>query len=372
MIEHQIKAVTCRVACDTESGTGWLISRDRAITARHCVLAAIENGKTVELFFPNSGDIPIVGKVVAHSEDWDMCLLSLDSSSLPEPLPLRAELPRLGENWETFGYPVGKLLVGHRLAGTVAQLLDSPKMKIDIDLSIDPTVAVQNFHGFSGAVLACGHAAVGVIRTKLDGTVAALSLRQLENFLAQNGVTLPAKAASGSEQLLADRDEFFNTFAEIIQSHAGSYLFLEGAHGYGKSTFCRIFRADDKKIINLGAYCLTDPNSVLGANYRAQSKVFIDWLGTPISILVTGHSPRKEEKGYAEQILETAKYLEAFSSYCEQHGKQGLLYIDGLNEIPTEAMLVQLLGLLPAKLPPKITCGADRTKFLQYCRCIDQ
>ena len=68
MIEHLIKAATCRISCDGKSGTGWLIGKNRVVTARHCVLACIENGQPVELFFPNSGDIAVVGQIVGESE----------------------------------------------------------------------------------------------------------------------------------------------------------------------------------------------------------------------------------------------------------------------------------------------------------------
>lgn len=363
MIEHLIKAATCRVACGTESGTGWLIGNDMVVTARHCLLACIEDGQPVELFFPDSGDGSVAGKLVAESEDWDACLLSLEATPTAQPLSVSIELPREGETWQTFGYPQGKATLGHRLSGNIAQVLQTPKLKIDLDLSIDTNVGLQAYGGMSGAAVVCEGSVVGMIRLKVDGTVAALSLNQLETFLAENGVALPSGSSAQSTLALADRGDFPEYFAEALRERPGSYLFLEGAHGYGKSTFCRHFQADKKKVISLGAYCLSDPESALGANYRAQPAVFLDWLTTKISGLIAGQPPRKEEKSYPEQIRQTSEYLDAFSEYCAQSGRQGMFFIDGLNEIPTGGLLDALLGLLPAKLPPHVSVVLTAPNF---------
>lgn len=363
MIEHRIKAATCRVACGTESGTGWLIARDLVITARHCVLASIADGQPVELFFPEKYETSVAGEIVAQSEQWDACLVSLGGASATEPLPVSLDLPREGETWQTFGYPKEKQTLGHRLSGTVAQVLDTPTLKIDIDLSIDPDVALQVYQGLSGAVVVCEGEAVGMIRLKVDGTIAALSLNRLESFLIDNGVTLSVEAAPTDEPLLADRGDFTQAFTEAVQSRAGSYLFLEGAHGYGKSTFCRGFRDDDNRLVNLGAYCLSDPDSALGADYRAQPPVFFDWLITRISGLITGKPPRKEEKSYAEQIRQTEQYLDEFSKYCAKNGQRGMFFIDGLNEVSGGTLPSELLGLLPAMLPSHVTVVLTAPNF---------
>ena len=363
MIEHLIKAATCRVSCGTESGTGWLIAKDLVLTARHCVLAGIEQGEPIELFFSSSGEVATSAKIVEQSEECDACLLSLEATLNNEPLPLNLELPREGETWQTFGYPQGKPTLGHRLSGAVAQVLDTPKLKIDLDLSVDPNGSLQVYQGLSGAVVVCEGKAVGMIRLKVDGTVAALSLNQLGSFLAESGVTPSGDSMVMDAPLLADRGDFPQAFTEAVQSRAGNYLFLEGAHGYGKSTFCRGFRADDNKLTNLGAYCLCDPDSALGADYRAQPPVFLDWLTTKISGLITGKPPRKEEKSYSEQIRQTAQYLDEFSRYCEQSGRLGMFFIDGLNEISGGTLLAELLGLLPSMLPSHVTVVLTAPNF---------
>jgi Trypsin-like peptidase domain len=355
MIEQRIKAATCRIACGNESGTGWLIANGCVITARHCVLAAITEGKPIELFFPDSDDVAVPSSIIAESEENDACLLSLDAETSAKPIPVTFEQPRDGEAWQAFGYPQTKPALGHRLSGVVAQVLVTPKLKVDLDLSVDPIVALQAYRGLSGAAVVCEGFAVGIIRLKVDGTVAALSFHQFKSFLSDHGVTASGGGETPRAEMLADRKAFSKTFAQAIQARTGSYLFLEGAHGYGKSTFCRNFEPHGEKLVNLGAYCLSSPDSALGPDYRAQPQVFLDWLSTTISVLVTGQPSRKSENTYPEQIREAAEYLQAFSEFCSKTERQGIFFVDGLNEVPAGPLLGLLIGLLPIKLPPGLT-----------------
>lgn len=355
MIGNLIKAASCRVICGDESGTGWLIAPDRVLTARHCILPAIDANKPVELVFPHTNGIATPATILAHSEDFDTCLLSMPDMAALKPLPLASTPPREGERWETFGYPQGKTTIGHRLSGKIAQVLQTPKLKIDVDLSIAPEEALQLYGGMSGAAVVSGGTAIGMIRLKVDGTVAAISLQHLRQWLADQGVALPVKAPAPEEPSLADRGTFVGTFTTAVKDRAGNYLFLEGAHGYGKSTFCDRFRTNDKALVNLGAYCLLSPVSSLGADYRAQPSVLADWLATSVAGLFSKQPPRKEDKTYAELVRQAEEYLNAFSEYCTNSQRQGVLFIDGLNEISSAALLGELVGLLPLKLPPKVT-----------------
>lgn len=361
MIDQHIREATCRISCDEELGTGWLIADGWVITARHCVLANLSHGKPVELLF--SAKSIVVAKVIAESEEYDVCLLSLEDSASAEPLPVRLQHPREGESWQTFGYPKSKATLGHRLTGSIAQILETPQLRVDLDLSVDPPTAMPSYNGLSGAPLVCEGAAVGLIRLKVGHSLAALSLHHLEQFLTSNGVSLPSNPRPPTEPPLADRSDFSKVFDEAVASRGGAYLFLEGAHGYGKSTFCTHFRSNNAAFLNLGAYHLSEPDSALGADYRAQPQVFFDWLATAISVRITGKQPQKKEKSYHELIIQVAEYLKKLSQFCEKSNRFGLFFIDGLNEVSAGPLLGQLVGLLPTKLPPRLTVVLTAPNF---------
>lgn len=363
MIDNIIRAATCRVSCGTEHGTGHLITDCNVLTARHCVIAAIESGSAIELtFFGPEGDMSLTATIVALSEEMDACILSVPEPLRRPPLPLNAAMPREGGDWRSFGYPSGKEDVGHRVAGTISHLLDDPKLKMDIDLTVDPSTALQSYSGLSGASVVSENASRGMIRLKLNGTLGAISVHRLGIFLAENGIEIPQPNTeeSISEEPrggLADRSEFQQTFEQMIARNPGSYVFLEGAHGIGKSTFCSEFEPENRVLYTLGSYSLLSQGRGPGAIYRAQPEVFFEWLSTTISTLITGKPSRKEERNYPTIIQQSSELLDAFSDYCASTNRHGVLFLDGLNEAQAvdPNALVKLIGLLPQSLPQSIT-----------------
>lgn len=363
MIDNLIRAATCHVSCGDESGTGHLITGCNVLTARHCVIASIESGSPIKLTFSGlRGDISLPATIIAQSEEMDACILSILQPLKRPPIPLNAAMPREGGDWRSFGYPSGKTAIGHRISGTISHLLDAPKLRMDIDLAVDPSTTLQSYCGLSGASVVSEGSSIGMIRLKLDGTLGAISIQRLGEFIAENGIQIPqtgaGEAASDEPRVsLADRSVFQETFEQKISGNPGDYVFLEGAHGIGKTTFCNEFEPEDRTLFTLGAYSLVSQGRGPGAIYRAQPEVFFDWLSTAVSNLITGRASRKEERSYTTLIHETSALLEAFSDYCASTNRHGILFLDGLNEAQAAdpIALVKLVGLLPQSLPQMVT-----------------
>jgi len=363
MIDNLIRAATCRVECNDNSGTGHLITDCHVLTARHCVIGAIESEHAITVIFSgHGGDISLPATIVAKSEELDACILSIQKHLGRQPIPLNAVMPREGSDWRSFGYPSGKTAIGHRISGTISHLLDAPKLKMDIDLTIDPSTALDSYCGLSGAAVVSEGASRGMIRLKMDGTIGAISVQQLEGFLRENGIEIPqpdtGEAASAEPRgRLADRSAFQESFEQMIARDRGDYVFLEGAHGIGKTTFCNEFKPEDRTLFTLGTYSLALQERGPGAIYRAQPEIFFDWLSTAVSTLITGRTSRKEEHRYATLVRETSALLDAFSKYCVSTHRHGILFVDGLNEAQAAdpGTLVKLLGLLPESLPQAVT-----------------
>ncbi|MCI5113440.1 MAG: serine protease [Candidatus Electrothrix sp. AX1] len=360
MIDNIIKDATCSVSCGNEFGTGYLIADYKILTARHCVIEAIESDCSITLTFVNSETIP--AKLLAHSEEMDACILSISQPVERQPIPIDAEIPREGSTWRSFGYPNGKTIIGHRITGLISHLLDTPKLKMDIDLTVDPMTSLQDYQGLSGAAVINEGMSRGMVRLKVDGTLGAISLHRLAGFLAENGIQIPPPATNESvypepDNDLADRSEFQETFEQIIIHNPGDYVFLQGAHGIGKTTFCNEFAPNDRSLFTLGTYSLVTQDRGPGAIYRVQPEVFFDWLSTAVSTLVTGKNSRKEERSYPQLVNETSKLLEAFSNYCVSTDRHGILFLDGLNEgqAVDPSALMKLIGLLPQSLPKTVT-----------------
>jgi hypothetical protein len=377
MIDNAIRAATCHLTCGNEQGTGFLIDKDKVLTARHCVINAIEKGAGVELTFPDGNDeTTLSAKVLNHSTDLDACILFIEGSLDRKPIPVGSVMPREGIEWRSFAYPEGKTLIGHRLSGTISHTLPKPKAIIDVDLAIDTNNQLQSYRGCSGAAVVCGTVSRGMIRLKVDGTLGAISVTSLKEFLATNGITTiddseNKDSSSNSRLRLAERDEFQKLFEAHLLRNPSTYLFLEGAHGMGKTTFSNEFSPLNGELLLLGTYSILPSQSGLSAIYRSQPEVFFDWLSTTVSSLIYGKSSRNEERSYPTLVTETSEFLAAFSKYCGSVKRHGLIFIDGINEVQDSepAALPKFLGLLPRILPNNISVvltAPNYTKLSAY------
>ena len=261
MIENLVKAATCQVICGDELGTGYLVAEKLILSARHCVLKAVDNGTPINLKFSEQNcSTNLVATIVALDEGLDVCLLSIKELQGAQAIKLDATLPREGSDWYSFGYPVTKESIGHRVSGTVAKTLETPKLKMDIDLTVDVNDSLSNYDGFSGAAIICEGAFHGMIRLRMDGTLGAISVRQLQRFLETNGVQLESnseKSTADSRGGLAERSDFQHEFEALLSANASSYVFLEGAQGIGKTLFCEEFKPVGTSLLVLGTYSFT-------------------------------------------------------------------------------------------------------------------
>ncbi|MGY6507294.1 hypothetical protein ACXIU6_22870, partial [Vibrio parahaemolyticus] len=84
-------------------------------------------------------------------------------------------LPLGGNRFYSYGWPASKLTMGHRLEGTIVQTFESPKLGSDIEICIDEPFSLSDYQGFSGAVLVCNDACIGVIRVSVEKTIGVIS-----------------------------------------------------------------------------------------------------------------------------------------------------------------------------------------------------
>ena len=361
MIDRILHAASCVVSCGSEHGTGHLIRSDRVLTARHCVIDAIDAQSDIVLTFATTfGDRDeqqVNATVVADDPELDVCILAIDRIANRSPLLARSDLPREGLRWVSFGFPKGKS-IGHRLCGEIAQVLPAPTAKVDIDLSVDPLVKLDSYNGMSGAAVVVDGRSYGMLRLRHNGTVAAISTKAVAAFLGQHDIPIDVDDAEhGIPRQPADRSRFQSSFEEAIVASGGNYLFLEGAHGIGKTTFCYRFIPMDPKIVHLGAYCVLEPHERSNTVARSQADVLYDWLITAIPPQLSRQVPRHQRRTYAQMVDDTSSLFEAIKQHCGPENRHAVIFIDGLNEIDAvdPALVPKFIGILPPELPKHVT-----------------
>jgi len=353
MTEEEVKLATCQVHVASEAGTGWLISADQILTAYHCLGDAAAQGSSVEVSFGVGSSATRHQTVLeVFDAELDVCLLRLPACAEVQPVSLVVNALRPGTHWMAFGYAVAKFQIGQVLEGTVQQALSEMANGIDLDLSVGPETVLSDYRGMSGAALMTADGCQGMLRVSVDNALGAVSMDALRGFLADNNL-LPEEEGEAEASAFASRPTFDEAFEASLTGPGGGYLFLDGAHGIGKSTYCRNFEPDSPDIQVLGVYAFSERSRGSTAALQAQPEVFVDWLTSVVSVLATGRPARLSQASYAQLIQTTHQALRSLAQGCASDGKVGVLFIDGVNEAAAIGgdVLQRFIGLLPESIP---------------------
>lgn len=370
MIDTQIAHATCHIKCGEESGTGWLISGSRVITACHCVHDAIDEKAEINVCF-NGIAHNVIATVIDTEIALDICLLQLEREIDTAPIVLDAALPREGARFTAFGFPMAKLSVGHRLEGLISQVLGSPKLGIDLDLNVEAG-ALTAYQGISGAALMCDGRCQGMLRLGMDKSLGAISIAKASEFLRRNSIAFEDAPRNFEMRPLASRDEFTKEFDLLISTIADGYAFIEGAHGIGKSTFCDNYQPSISTLEHFGTYSFTLRSGARSHMHLAQPDIFFDWLNTLVSLHLTGKAGRISEKRYSELIVGVHDLLTALAQAYSSQGKIGVIFIDGLDEVAKlgQGILETFIGLLPQKMPSGLRIVISAPSYVQLSEAL--
>lgn len=354
MTEEGVRLATCQVVGKEESGTGWLVAKDRILTAYHCVEAAHTAGESLAVRFGLGASASEHSVAIdSYDEDLDVCVLLLSTPLEIEPVPLNVEPVRPGEKWSCFGYPVAKLQLGHVAHGDVQQVLSDRVHGVDLDLSVAAETQLSDYKGLSGSALMVGLACRGLIRLNVDSALCALSLHAIKPFLEASGLIADWPITKPTDAPIGQRPAFDDLLESTIAKVGGGYVFLDGPHGIGKSTYCKEFAPHSEALERLGVYHFSEHLRGVTPAHQAQPDVFFDWINSLSSTQLTGRPARLLDLPYSELITRTNQLFGALAQHLRKAKKQGIIFIDGINEAVAagEDSLRRFVGLLPSSVP---------------------
>lgn len=370
MLERTIKLAVCKIKCGTESGSGWLIKQNIVLTAYHCVVNAINDGNPIELEFNFSGNSEgFTAEIIDYDDDLDIALLSLEKVIEYEPIPFSDSLPMESKEFYSYGWPVDKLELGHKLKGSIVQVINTLKLGNDIEIQIDTPNSLDDYSGHSGAPLICDGVCIGIIRYSIERTIGAISIFRIREFLIKNNIFEDELIDKDLEiSKLAPRTEFYKIFDDFVISNTGKYIFLEGAHGIGKSTFCITYKTQNSSIEYFNTYSFTHNRDLINVAHLAQPIEFVNWLNMQVSMLVNGSSGVASKDEYSQLIKITQNVIQALGQYYSSINKIGVLFIDGLDEVDKQdrELLKKFLGLLPQVIPSSLVIVLSAPSYSQY------
>ncbi|MGO2234607.1 MAG: trypsin-like peptidase domain-containing protein [Marinomonas sp.] len=369
MLDTETKVATCKVECGGESGTGSLITPKIVLTAFHCVAEAIASDSDVSVTFNHSSmTSELKARILSYDKVLDVALVELEVECDITPIKLSGLLPQGGSRFYSYGWPVSKLTMGHRLEGSIIQTFDRPKLGSNIEVSIDEELSLSDYQGLSGAAVVCNGACIGVIRISVEKTIGAISIDSLYDFLNEYGVRVETNDEGYKYQDLASRASFNEEFDRFSIAQESCYIFLSGAHGIGKSTFCETYIPIDSNLERLGTYSFTPSKNSKNATQLAQPQEFFNWLNMQVSILITGTPGRKETGDYSELIAKTEQLFIKLSEVYSSKNVKGVLFIDGLDEIERQSAeaLSKFIGLLPMTLPHGLLIVLSAPNYEQF------
>ncbi|ENE5200188.1 serine protease [Vibrio parahaemolyticus] len=369
MLDTEMKVATCKIECGNESGSGALITSNIVLTAGHCVGDALDNGAEISVIFnPDSAPSVLKASIRAHDSNLDIAVLELEVESNIPPINLSGSLPMEGSRFYSYGWPVSKLTMGHRLEGIINQTFKTPKLGSDVEISIDESLSLNDYQGLSGAAVVCNGACVGVIRVSVEKTIGVVSISSLSNFLDGCGISVESNDDGFKYQELASRKLFNEQFDKLALTRDSSYLFINGAHGIGKSTFCETYTPTNSSLEHFGTYSFTPPKSPKNATQLAQPQEFFNWLNMQVSMFISGTPGREEICDYPELITKTEQLFKKLSETYSSRSVKGVLFIDGLDEVERQdaETLNKFMGLLPMVLPTGFLIVLSAPSYEQF------
>lgn len=344
--QQQLEQATVQIHA-LESGTGFFITKQLILTARH-VLGTDEKlaeNLSVTVIFQQE---PIVATLLADDYDDDIALLTLETPVSVQPLPLSADTPAYYERWKTYGFPNPAAKSAYGDEGVDIQGIVNQTDRDDVhDIKLTPESPVlMDYAGLSGGALVIDKQVCGIILYQKRPYLYAISFAKINGFLAKNGIRLHEIVYKTN---FIPNEPVFDHLKSCILEQRNGFLLMAGSPGSGKTSIVNHFKPDDSSnLVICGTYFIKDPNNEIPPAARSSRENLLDWIET----VASNQKPAKEVISVEKRIEKIGSYLQALSDKHRREEKIGVLLIDGLDDLV--GSVDTFLSVLPSRAFPNL------------------
>lgn len=349
---QQIQNATVKILYKKEQATGFFVTKNIILTAMHTFLDSKIDENAIQV---NSGTDSLVKcRILLADSENDICLL-LSETDNPDFLPLNSTEIRVGENWESYGFPYQGEHEGLRIFGTINQTVE--KQKYDFTLNCREIDGNYSYDGLSGSCIVCENKVIGIILKQLGDKIGALSIGRITALLQNEDISVQLQQPVNEipKQLVEDIRSTISNYdvinrLDLCISQNGSWILLEGNPGTGKTSNVATYTPQQANIV-LGKYFTKVPNDDKPKSLRTSKEFFLKWLEETVSLSLTGSIAPKSFESINTRVEALSLNFEELGSYLKSQDKTGILFIDGIDEVTA---IDEFLDILPTNLPKNI------------------
>lgn len=377
-----------KIICGRDEGTAFYVSKNLLLTAYHVVSDYNESNDNF-IIDKQLGKLKYEVISSCHEiQNYDIALIRVKYSEKHDFLYLNSRHLRIGEEFESFGFPEIESEQGMHINGKVGENLNSLPADYRLyDLNSDNYI---NYKGISGAPVLQNNQVVGIVIEQLGQSLNIVSIFAIENLLRKEGLSVNPEISLSSipSSILNEvkssipNFEVFNRLDDRIINTCRNWLLLYGTPGSGKTTISAGYNPQNENIKVLGRFFFKVPNDNRSRAERCSEGFFVDWLE---SLYITETGDYLKKLSLSEKRGSIKKWLFKLDSILDSENKIGIIFIDGLDElVDNQANRVdEILSLFPTELlnnikivlsciseeilPPPIIENLSESNKIQVC-----
>lgn len=365
--QSEIENSICKITCGNDFGSGFLVSPNKILTARHNLDNYFNDEEDIVIYFPNSTKKRykvLTERLNSENESVDAIVIEIEENMDLPIFRLATDDIAINSKWNSFGYfnnDVSSTAIGAGVSGKITRIIkDKTLFAWDLQATIDESY--DDVSGLSGAPLIINGYVYGILIKQKRDILGILSVKESEKFLEiedigfikrSDELSLPDSIKKNVDDSIPNDKTFIDLDNKLLEGNH-QYIILQGRQGSGKTTLIGSYTPLEENVIICGKYFIDIPNDRLPTAIRSKTIVLIKWLRNAVSKILTNNPADLNEKDEYELLLELIESYENLNNYLIKNDKIGVFFIDGIDEIYRLGELDKFWKIFPSTLPSNI------------------